>query len=165
VRFLQVVGLTATECEAARRGNTNGVLDLLRARRPLLITDLDRTSATDDPEVQAAIEEGRTRDGSSTGWLLVGGFTCTSSPDGTVRLTIEQITAKMVAEAVRDRLPYGRSLLLESGENRVQLNSADTPAVRRPDDGPVERDLPPTAVTALIETTAVGSHRRPGCRG
>ncbi|MCY1140981.1 suppressor of fused domain protein [Actinoplanes sp. Pm04-4] len=162
LRFLQVVGLTADEYEAARRWNTNGVLGLLSARQPLLITDLNRPSATDDPEGQAATEEGRTRDGSSTGWLLVGGFTCASSPAGTVRLTIKEITAKMVSEAVSDRLPYGRSLLLESGEHKVLLNSADTPAVRRPDEGPIELDLPAPAVAALIEATAVGSHQLPG---
>ncbi|MCO8269446.1 suppressor of fused domain protein [Actinoplanes sp. TRM 88003] len=164
VLFLQVVGLTGDEYEAARRWNTNGVLALLAERQPLLVTDLDRPSATDDPEVRAAVEAGRARDGSSTGWLLVGGFTWAPAGEA-VRLTVKEITAGMVADAVRDRLPYGRSLLLEGGDHRVLLNQAGTAAVRHPEDGPLEIDLPPAAVTALIGATAIGSYGLPEAPG
>lgn len=43
--FLQAVGLTADEHEAAASaGNAAGILDLVATRLPLLITDIDRRS-------------------------------------------------------------------------------------------------------------------------
>ena len=44
VRFVQVVGLTLDEYEAARGGNTAGVLRALEPRMPLHVTDIERGS-------------------------------------------------------------------------------------------------------------------------
>ncbi|MEH1167341.1 suppressor of fused domain protein [Micromonospora sp. CPCC 205539] len=62
MQFLQVVGLTGDEYEAVQQWTTEGVLGLLAERAPLLVTDLDRPSLTDDAAVRAVIEAGRAHD-------------------------------------------------------------------------------------------------------
>ena len=155
LRFLQVVGLTGEEYAAARRWDTDGVLGLLADRAPLLVTDLDRPSITDDPAARAAIEAGRERDGSSTGLLLIAGFRWDADGDA-IRLRFKAVTAATAAQAVRDRLPHGRPLLLEGDENRAVLSGAAAFAVRRSENGVLELDLPAEAVAALPEVLASG---------
>jgi suppressor of fused-like protein len=161
VQFLQVVGLTGDEYAAVRQWDTDGVLSLLADRLPLLVTDLDRVSVTDDPAVRAAIEAGRVRDGSSTGLLLVAGFRWTMDGDS-IRLTFKHVTAATVAQAVRDRLAHGRHLLLEGNGTRAVLRSAEVFAARQPDDGVLEVDLPAEAVAALPGAFVPGTHAVPG---
>ncbi|SBT39086.1 suppressor of fused domain protein [Micromonospora auratinigra] len=157
VQFLQVVGLTGDEYAAARRWDTAGVLGLLAQRQPLLVTDLDRPSLTDDPAARAAIEAGRARDGSSTGLLMVAGFGWHVEAD-TVRLRFGEVTAGGVAQAVQDRLPHGRPLVLENEGARAVLRPAPAFAVRQPGDGLLEVDLPAAAVAALSGAFTVGTH-------
>lgn len=161
MQFLQVVGLTGDEYAAARQWNTDGVLGLLAERAPLLVTDLDRPSLTDDPAVRAAIEARRARDGSSTGLLMVAGFSWATEED-TIRLRFKTVTTTTVAQAVRDRLPHGRELLLDGNGTRVVLRSAEVFAVRRPGNSLLEVDLPAEAVAALPDALVPGTHPVPG---
>ena len=64
--FLQVVGLTDAEYEAAQAWNTEKLLDTLRERLPLLVTDPTRQSLLDDPALAQTVAEGISRDGSSS---------------------------------------------------------------------------------------------------
>jgi suppressor of fused-like protein len=59
VQFLQVVGLTSDEYQAVRDWNTEGVLTLLAEHAPLLVTDVDRRSIIEDPEIREVIERGK----------------------------------------------------------------------------------------------------------
>lgn len=72
VEFLQVVGMTDDELELCRAWSTEGVLELLRARDPLLVTRLGRSSILDEPEVQAEVASRRAVDGASLTELRVG---------------------------------------------------------------------------------------------
>jgi hypothetical protein len=71
VRFLQVVGVTEDERAAIRTWDQDAVRPVLDQHLPLLITDLDRRSLLSNPEVDRAIVEGRSRDGSSLAALRV----------------------------------------------------------------------------------------------
>src|SRR5262249_31948377 len=71
VEFLQIVGVTVDELEAATAWNTAGLRSLLEADNPLLITDLARKSVLRDPKNQRIFEEGFRREGSSTGGQFV----------------------------------------------------------------------------------------------
>jgi suppressor of fused protein SUFU len=163
VQFLQVVGLTGSEYEAARGWDTQGVLDLIGERAPLLITDLDRASITDDPPAMATIAAGRDRDGSSTGLLMVSGLETTEN-DGEFRLRLKASTAAGVAQAVRDRLGHRRELILDGGDALVVLIPGEVFAGRVRHDGVREMDLPPEAVSALSEAHAPGAREIPGTR-
>jgi suppressor of fused-like protein len=70
--FVQLVGITADELDAARAWNTDGVLGLLRARSPHLVTDLARPSVL-DADARRVVEAGIARDGSSMGVLFANG--------------------------------------------------------------------------------------------
>jgi hypothetical protein len=164
LRFLQVVGLTGDEYEAARRWSTEGVLGLLRDRQPLLITDLDRPSLTDDPAARAVIDAGQARDGSSTGQLLVAGFTATSQ-DAEVRLRFQAISTALVAEVIGARLPHGRDLILDGEDTRVVLRNGPSYAVHQPAEGLLELTLPPQAVVALADALVAGVHPVAGAAG
>jgi suppressor of fused len=160
VRFLQVVGLTADEYAAARRWRTDGVLDLLAGRDPLLITDLARPSLLADPAARAAIEAGVARDGSSTGQLFVAGFRVS----GADRLHFGEVTVPLVAQAIRDRLPHGRPLVIDGDQIRVVLRPGPSFTVER-SEGVLELTLPPDAVSALPSALTVGTRAVPGAPG
>src|SRR5690606_24188216 len=74
VAFLQVVGLTEGERGAAKAWSTDGLLELLTEREPLLVTDLSRQSLLTDPLIAQRIEAGAAKDGSSMAALLVPGL-------------------------------------------------------------------------------------------
>lgn len=141
VQFLQVVGLTGGEYAAARAWDTSGVLGLIEKHAPLLITDLDRPSITDDPQARAAIEAGRAKDGSSTGVIMIAGLEITEN-NGNFRIRLKAITAPTVVQAVRDRLPHGRELWLDGGDDEILLRPSNAFAVRARDEGVREMDLP-----------------------
>jgi suppressor of fused-like protein len=164
LRFLQLVGLTTGEYEAVRRWSTDGVLGLLRDRDPLLITDLDRPSLTADPAARAAIDAGQAREGSSTGQLLIAGFTATPA-DGEVRLHFQPITTALVAGVLRDRLPHGRDLILDGEDTRVVLRDGPSYATRQPAEGLIELTLPPPVVTAFAAALVAGVHPVTGAPG
>lgn len=71
VEFLQVVGVTADELELCRSWSTEGVIELLARRDPLLVTDLERASVLDDPGVAAEVRRRAAADGSSLTELRV----------------------------------------------------------------------------------------------
>ncbi|TQV91420.1 hypothetical protein V2A60_008933 [Cordyceps javanica] len=70
VSFLQVVGLTQDEEDAAKSWATRKLLDAMRPHMPLWVTDLRRASLLRRPDVEAALAEGMRRDGSSSGSLF-----------------------------------------------------------------------------------------------
>ena len=72
VEFLQVVGMTDDELELCRAWSTEGVLDVLGHRDPLLVTRLGRSSILDDPDVRADVAARRAVEGASLTELRVG---------------------------------------------------------------------------------------------
>lgn len=163
LQFLQVVGITADEYDAIRQWDVHGVLKLLTERDPLLITDLDRPSITDDPDTRALIDAGRERDGSSSGLFMIAGFGATVDDSGAVLLRFKEVNAGLVAQAVRDRLGHGRDLILDGdGHVRTLVRRAPAYAVRPLEGGALELDLPSEAVDALPGLLTPGRRPVPG---
>jgi hypothetical protein len=122
VQFLQVVGITLDEYAATQAWSVRDFLELLAQRLPLLVTDLDRRSLTDDPAVAEAVEEGRRVEGSSTGSLALAEFGW--RPDGDlVRLVFGANVAGRVAQGLLGRLPFGRTLELAGPESSAEFSS------------------------------------------
>jgi len=122
VQFLQVVGITPDEYAATQAWSVRDFVELLERRLPLLLTDLDRASVTDDPEIAGAVAEGQRRDGSSTGSLAVAEFGW--RPDGDlVRLVLGANIAERVAQSLLGRLPFGRTLELAGPESSAVFSS------------------------------------------
>ena len=122
VQFLQVVGITPDEYAATQAWSVRDFLELLARRIPLLVTDLDRASVTDDAEVAAAVEEGGRVDGSSTATLALAEFGW--RPDGDlIRLVLGAHVAERVAKTLLGRLPFGRPLRLDGPESSAEFSS------------------------------------------
>ncbi|MFI5913716.1 suppressor of fused domain protein [Dactylosporangium sp. NPDC051541] len=124
VEFLQVVGITADEYAATQAWSVRDFLPLLAQRLPLLLTDLDRASITDDLAVIDAVTEGRRVDGSSTASLILAEFGW--RPDGDlVRLVLGAHVAPRVAEALVGRLPFGNSLRLDGPGSSAEFSAGN----------------------------------------
>ncbi|MBX3198194.1 MAG: suppressor of fused domain protein [Labilithrix sp.] len=141
--FLQMVGLTRDEYEALHAWDARGLVDLVRERDPLLLLDAERASFLDDPDFVSAVDEGRERDGSSTGvrygvavlWLVEG---------DEIQLHLDIGAAAVVRDAMRARLRHGKVMLL-FGDRRRTVRPDGSLAIRsqvnvalRPEDGPSE---------------------------
>jgi len=157
VRFLQVVGLTADEERAARAWKTARLLDALRPRLPLLVTDLSRGSLLADPAVAAAVAAGSAGDGSSTGHLFAGEVRWTAR-SRLLRPPAYEVVLDGVVEAAALlplRLPFGRTLALVA-DQRVLFEPGERDGVGQAD-GALAIRLTPGAAAAVAD--ALG---RPG---
>ncbi|MFB9177165.1 suppressor of fused domain protein [Dactylosporangium sucinum] len=122
VQFLQIVGLTPDEYAATQAWSVRDLLDLLAERLPLLVTDLDRGSATDDPVIAEAVEEGRRREGSATASLAVAEFSWRRDGD-LIRLVVGAHIAERVAQTLLGRLPFGRQLVVNGPDATAVFSS------------------------------------------
>ena len=131
--FLQLVGLTADELREVRRWNVQGALQAMLPHMPLWISDLNRASFHDLPDVRQAIDAGAAREGSKTGVL----YNDVLSVEHRKRLLrSEQTVIRLGSLAVRDlkamlpaRLPHGRTLILAGdGATLEFLSSKDSSA-------------------------------------
>ena len=150
VRFLQVVGLTMGEYEAARAWAAGGVVDALGDRIPLRVTDLDRPSFHDDPEVAAAIRAGIEREGPASDTLLVSTVGWTLGDGGTVVLRLGAVAAPHVARELAAMLPRGRRLAIRGDERAVGFLPAADFGVERVSEDVVELGIPAEAVADLV---------------
>jgi hypothetical protein len=151
MRFLQVVGITLDELAVARRWNTDGLLSLLRARSPLLVTDLTRASILRDPDVLKAIEDGVMKDGSSCGVLFLGDTEIAKENDCVV-ITMGAMLVKDLVDVLPGRIPLGRTLRLVMPKGQLVLEPGDALAYTTSDDKTTTLALPGTLALALAKT-------------
>ena len=116
VAFLQMIGLTMDEERVAQQWETGKLLDLLRPRMPLWITDLKRGTLLAMAQVSSMAYEGIRKDGSScvavnTDLLLVKeSKKFLRRPVAEITLGARQIA--QLAELLPLRLPFGRTFTL-----------------------------------------------------
>ncbi|MFU8851931.1 suppressor of fused domain protein [Micromonospora sp. SL1-18] len=166
LRFLQVVGLALDEYAAIERWNAEGLLAALAPTLPLLVTDLDRTSLTDDPAVTAAVEDGTRREGSATGSLFVQEAGWRTDRSGWVRtkqtttLTFGASAAARIGRVLHARLPFGRDLLVEAHDGGIGFRPGVEVSVREVGGGMLEVEVPPALLDELTEVLrpVTGSH-------
>ncbi len=148
VQFLQVVGLTGDEKQAMEDWSTDGWLELVRGRDPLLVTDLDRASLLGDPSVARAVREATEREGSSQGlamvarldWWEEGGEEAApvssepvapgagSSVVTGVELVVGATAVASLLRMARGRIPYGREFELLGPTKAVLFRPASSAA-------------------------------------
>jgi suppressor of fused len=122
IQFLQVVGVSVDELLAMKAWNCIAVLDLLRPRLPLLVTDLDRPSFTDDKEIACAVKAGSEKEGSSTAFLFVGAadWRIETSPDGgRVYLTLGANGVRDFRVVLPGRIPHGHDLAVSGKDKSI----------------------------------------------
>lgn len=118
--FLQVVGVTKDEYEAAEGWNAKAFLEILGQRIPNLVTDLDRMSILSDPATAAAVQRRGDAEGSSSTCSFVTLCRITASRDA-VTATIGATAAPKLLLALRRRIPQGRSFALLADDGALHL--------------------------------------------
>jgi hypothetical protein len=122
LRFLQVVGATLDEMEACGDWEPGQVLDLLRQREPLLVTDLARRSLLEDPALAARVEEGIDRDGSLAWGTFVSVVDWSvDEKAGTARVVLGAKGVLTLLPKLRSRLAHGRPFTLAGHSKQVEL--------------------------------------------
>jgi hypothetical protein len=161
LQFLQVIGLAREEYEAARQWNTMALLEVLAPRLPLYVTDIDRPSLLSDPELAEAVRAGIERDGSSSGLLFVGTAGWEEEGGGTT-LRLGALQAPMIRQSLRGRLPFGRSLAIQSQDGGVlRFEPADGFGVERLDGGNLSIGVPDAALDDLVDAVRPEAGRVP----
>jgi len=133
MEFLQIVGLTEDEEEAAKRWRTRALLDTLLPHMPLWVTDLNRRSLLERADVRAQIEEGSRRDGSSSGSQFVD-VLAWRTRKRLLRAPVVEIT--IGAARVRDlvtllplRLPFDREFHFVAADCALRFQRGDVNGV------------------------------------
>lgn len=170
VAFMQVVGLTLDEEAAVKRWNARKLLETLAPRMPLWITDLDRGSLLEDPELARAVEEGSRREGSSTGMIYLERLDWSThkpllrKPFTEVTLGANHVTN--LIEMLGMRLPFGKDVTLMGTEpgRVVRIVAGDADAVTATSETMLKIALRKETVAALAATLApkTGRYRVPG---
>jgi suppressor of fused len=126
--FLQVIGTTADELDAAEAWNTKKFIDLLSKDNELLVTKIHRKSVLDNPEIAKLVDQGTEKDGSSCGTLYVGDSEIVEEKTAKATQLSFRVLAKDVASVRRliaGRLLHKRQLTLVSPDSAIVLLPAD----------------------------------------
>jgi len=148
VQFLQVVGPATEEYEALRQWCADRLMQVLSPYLPLWVTDVNRRSLVSLPDVARAIEEGKARDGSSSGFLYVSQADWERDAE-TTTLWMGALQAPAIAAALQGRLPFGRELTLRTDSTLLTFHPADAFAVEEPSEGVLDVYVPQGALEDL----------------
>ena len=143
VTFIQVVGATRDEYEAAMAWNTAGVLSLVQAHGPLMVTDLGRASALADPAAQATVEAGLAAESSSVSELFVE-VAEVSEAGGVLQLTVGATAVRTILEVLPRRLPFGMGVTVLGREQGIAFQPSEACGARAVEFG------------AIVELTEAG---------
>lgn len=157
--FLQVVGMTDAEYEAAQSWSTARLLDAFRSELPLLVTDPARGSLLDNPQIAQIVAEGIARDGSSASSSYVSQLDWSVDVAPT-RLVLGALSAPKVATALRGRLPFGRPYVVFSDDRELHFHAGEALNV----DAGVEKELHVTVPNELVEPLLAALVDRAGIR-
>jgi suppressor of fused len=105
--FVQIVGLTIDEYEAAQDWDTSALLEVLRSSAPLLATDLSRTSMLSDAGTAATVRDAIATEGSSMGGIHSDDLEWTISGDR-VEIALGATAVPRLLRMLRGRLPFDR---------------------------------------------------------
>jgi hypothetical protein len=151
--FLQVVGLTGAEYEAAQAWNTEKLLDTLRQRLPLLVTDPARQSLLDDPALAQTVAEGISRDGSSSASTWTTQLAWEHSEAHT-RIVLGALAAPNIATSLRGRLPFGRAFGVYAEQRELQFLPGTDLAIAEPDPNTLHATIPAHLIDPLCAALA-----------
>lgn len=151
--FLQVVGITLDELEAALGWRTEGILDLMCQTNPLLVTDLSRRSILSDGQILRKVQERSRIDGSNTGMLFVTqlGFDPGSVSGGPLKLVFGAKAVGTLKSAIPNRLLHRQDLTLLGGKCQARLQSGPE-FLWRVQENELHIQLPDQAVEALASS-------------
>jgi suppressor of fused len=122
--FLQIVGITLDEFDAILAWNTHSLLELLEAKIPKSVTDLDRESILKDRGIAKKVAAGQKKDGSNSYGLFPS--VCEWAMNGKkATLRVGANGLKSFSPVLRGRLPFGWPMALMSKTHVVRFVPAD----------------------------------------
>jgi photosystem II stability/assembly factor-like uncharacterized protein len=158
-RFVQVVGVTDDEYRLVQEWSTSGLLDILRARVPLLVTDLDRASVLADAGIARDVERRVAVDGSSED-LAFGGDMTIDVDAARVRVELGALYAAAIPRAMRGRIRHDRPYELHGSSGVLAFAPANAFGVER-DDERVTIQIPHALadeIEAVLRDGRAGEH-------
>lgn len=155
LEFIQVVGLTLEEEYAAKQWSPQHVLDTFLPRMPLWITDLERGTLLDDPDLAAQVKAGMERDGSGSGFLYTDVLNVEQNKR-LLRVPLTEVTlgARQVDELcalLPLRIPFGRPFTLAGRDWQLQFEPGDACSVSM-HDGSVVVTMTPACAQDFAHT-------------
>jgi hypothetical protein len=165
VEFLQVVGLTEDEREAARLWNASHFLELVGEQNPLLLTDLSRDSYLRNEAFRQNVEERRSAEGSSTEGIITDRL-LVQCDEASCRLVVGALIAKDLSRWLPARIPHGRNFRVET-DDLVLWFEPETDLAWSAGDAEAVVSLNPRQCQALSRLLAsgVGLHAHPDLPG
>lgn len=118
--FVQLVGVTADEYDAARAWDPAGVLGLLAVKNAKLVTDVGRGSIRKNARVEKTITRKLAKDGSTTAQLALSQLDYQATAT-TATLTVGADEVPLLRRLLPGRLSFGRPLKLTGPTHGVVL--------------------------------------------
>ena len=161
VAFLQVVGLTMDEYDAVRAWDTEALLELIRERDPLMVTDLDQLCILGS-SIAAVVKERTAAGRSSMAEVNIDRLAWEGDGER-LTVTIGALGVERLGQMVEGRLPFGRTLLIRGEGSTVVIQPAETFAWHDAGEATVHISLPiaqgrdiVAAVQPIAATTTSG---------
>lgn len=123
--FIQTVGCTDDEMEAANTWSTIGMLKVLEQAYPLGIVDLNRDSVLNNPQMKALIEEGIQKEGSDCDGLYVKELKWVVKGKTSVKVLYDVQTHKRIIRILKGRIHFNNDLILR-GQGGYKLSFVPT---------------------------------------
>lgn len=120
--FLQVFGLNVDEQLAMQSWDSNKVMSIFKKHSPYLLTQTNRKSLLEIEEVEKAIRDGVTMDGSKTGVLFCDELLVKVSRKlfiKTISITMNSYVNKSIKTIIFGRIPKKRDLIIIGNECKV----------------------------------------------
>lgn len=121
LEFLQIVGITLDELEAAVCWNTMGLVEFLAQENPLLVTDLARKSVLDDPAIADKIRQRTERDGSMQSSIVTPTQLSWHMRGQTIHVTLEALGIEEIGKMLDGRIRHGREFTYIGPESAIEF--------------------------------------------
>jgi photosystem II stability/assembly factor-like uncharacterized protein len=113
-RFVQVVGITDDEYKLIQEWSVGGLVELLRRRLPLLVTDVARRSVLADAATSIVVKKRVALEGSDEGSIQADHLRLTTGEG--LRVELGALAAQVLPRAIRGRIRHGRTYTIHGPE-------------------------------------------------
>jgi hypothetical protein len=136
MEFLQVLGMTDDEIQAARAWDKSSFFELLAKEHPRWILDLERSSVLEDDAVRREVRRRTEEEGSSTAVVAASEQSVAAGPAShAVRWTVGASVADSIRRILPGRVPFGRTLKIAGLDGQVVLEPGEGNAATLREDG------------------------------
>ncbi|HET9988666.1 MAG TPA: suppressor of fused domain protein, partial [Kofleriaceae bacterium] len=127
-RFVQIVGITDDEYKLIQEWSVVGLVELLRRRLPLLVTDIARRSVLADAATSIVVKKRVALEGSDEGGIHADHLQLATGEG--LRVELGALAAQVLPRAIRGRIRHGRTYTIHGPEG-VKLHLGPATAAPR----------------------------------